>query len=375
MKCLERISGLRNAIKSGKLGPGQMVGTEFAFSQEWGFARNTVRRGIDTLVEEGLLERRPGKGLFVRPPQSATRTVQVVVPNLAWAHQVKFAHGVQAAARDCGAQILIYDAHGQMDLDLDFIRRLPQTSTHGAIIVSLHHRRFSEVLFELKAVDYPFVLVDQRLHDLEVPTVELDNYGGGYMVGKALAQMGHRRVAFLGPLNLQVVNDRLNGFRDAMLDAGVLFDRSLVTNLGGEGLTDWINEIASSAQEAVMPLLSRPDRPSAIFDGSGDIVPFIYQAVRKAGLRIPEDISVVSFDESPFVSFLEPEVARVQLSWTELGKIALDVLLKRMNQTASSRRKNYEHRVMSGEWVASPSLAPFSEPPRDEPSARCRTKE
>src|SRR5687767_14892936 len=95
MKCLKQIAGLRQAITSGKLGPGDMVGTEFAFSQQWGLARNTVRRGVDTLISEGLLERRPGKGLFVRAPHTTTRTVQVVVPNLAWSHVLRIARGAQ----------------------------------------------------------------------------------------------------------------------------------------------------------------------------------------------------------------------------------------------------------------------------------------
>src|SRR5687767_13931739 len=117
MKCLDQISGLREAIKSGQLEPGEMVGTEFAFSQQWGMARNTVRRGITTLVNEGLLERRPGKGLFVRLPNSVTRTVQVVLPDLSWSHVIRIVRGAQEAGSNRGLHTQIYDAHGRMDLD------------------------------------------------------------------------------------------------------------------------------------------------------------------------------------------------------------------------------------------------------------------
>jgi DNA-binding LacI/PurR family transcriptional regulator len=352
------VAELRKAIVSGKLAPGEMVGTEFAFSQDWGIARNTVRRRIAPLIDEGLLERRPGKGLFVSLPDTNTRTVQVIVPDLSWNHVVRIVRGAQEEGSHQRLQTQIYDAHGKLGLDLEMLRRLPHGPTDGAIIVSLHHRRFTEVLVELKATGYPFVLVDQRLHDIEVPTVEIDNYGGGYVVGQKLAEHGHRRVAFLGPMSLQVVADRMNGFRDATLDAGVLFDRAMVIDLGGEGVADWLNERLDVTQDAVIQLLSGPNRPTAIFDGSGDIAPLIYRAVQKLGLRIPEDVSVVAFDDSAkYAQFLEPRVAQLKHSWDSLGRAAMEMLILEMNRSRSNGpHGKIEHRVLSPEWEPGASL-------------------
>jgi DNA-binding LacI/PurR family transcriptional regulator len=363
MKCLERIADLRQAIQSGKLEPGEMVGTEFAFSQEWGMARNTVRRGIATLVNEGLLERRPGKGLFVRLPHSATRTVQVVVPDLSWSHVVRIVRGAQEAGSQRGLHTQIYDAHGQIDLDLEMLRKLPESQADGAIIVSLHHRRFAEVLFELKSARYPFVLVDQRLHDIDVPTIEIDNYGGGYLVGQKLAELGHRRVSFLGPMGLQVVANRLNGFRDATLDAGILFDRSLIVDLGGDGVTDWLNTRLEATQEAVLRLLESPNPPTAIFDGSGDVAPLVYRAVQRAGRRIPQDVSVVAFDDSAkFSQFLDPQAAQLKHAWDELGRLAMNVLVREMDRPRGApRRDEVEHCVISPTWIAGGSLQTIGE--------------
>lgn len=359
MSTTDQIAELREAIESGKLAPGEMVGTEFAFSHQWGIARNTVRRRIAPLIDSGLLERRPGKGLYVSSPNKATKTVQVVVPDLSWTHVVRIVRGAQEAGARHRLQTQIYDAHGQLGLDLEMLRRLPSGPTDGAIIVSLHHRRFTEVLVELKATGYPFVLVDQRLHDVDVPTVEIDNYGGGYGVGQKLAELGHRRVGFLGPMGLQVVVDRMNGFRDATLDAGVLFDRSLVVDLGGDGVADWLNERLDATQDAVNRLLSGPNRPTAIFDGSGDVAPLIYRAVQKLGLKIPEDVSVVAFDDSAkYSQFLEPRVAQLKHSWDSLGQAAMEMLVIEMNRSKSSngRHHNVEHRVVSPEWEPGDSL-------------------
>jgi DNA-binding LacI/PurR family transcriptional regulator len=363
MKNQDQISELRTAIESGKLAPGEMVGTEFAFSQKWGIARNTVRRRIAPLIDEGLLERRPGKGLYVSTPNTSTRTVQVVVPDLSWTHVVRVVRGAQEVGAQRGLQTQVYDAHGQIGLDLEMLRRLPDGPTDGAIIVSLHHRRFTEVLVELAATGYPFVLVDQRLHDIDVPTVEIDNYGGGYVVGQKLAEMGHRRVGFCGPMSLQVVADRMNGFRDATLDAGVLFDRSLVIDLGGEGLANWLNMRLDATQDGVNELLNRPNRPTAIFDGSGDVAPLIYRAVQQLGLRIPEDVSIVSFDDSAkFSQFLEPPVAQLKHSWDYLGRAAMEVLIPLMSRSKyDGAAGKVEHRVISPKWEPGASLQPHLE--------------
>jgi DNA-binding LacI/PurR family transcriptional regulator len=359
----DRIAELRHAIKTGKLAPGEQVGTEFAFSQEWGVARNTVRRRISMLIDEGLLERRPGKGLFVRSPHTVTRTIQLVVPDLTWSHLVKIARGAKATGRALGVQVQVYDAHGDMEWDLEVVRQLPSGPTDGAILASLHHHWFSEVLFELKAVGYPFVLVDQRLHDLEVPTVEIDNYGGGYLAGKKIAEFGHRRVAFLGPMGLQVVVERLNGFRDALLDAGVLFDRSLVVDLGGDDLTDWLNTRLGATVDAVIRLLDAPNAPTAIVDVAGDVAPMIYRAVQQSGRRIPEDVSIVTFDDSAtFSQLLNPQVSQLKHDWEAIGGAALELLLQEMGRTKrTGRRVAAEHRVLPGAWVPGASLAPSRE--------------
>ena len=362
-KGVDQIEGLRASIRSGKLEPGEMVGTESAFAQKWGLARNTVRRAVDTLIRDGLLERRPGKGLYVKLPSTVARAIQVIVPNLAWEHTLQIARGAQQAGAQSGIQIQIYDAHGRMELDLEVVRRLPDRLMDGAIIISVHHPSFSEVLFELKAAGFPFVLADQRLRDLEVPTVEIDNYRGGYIVGQKLAEFGHQRVAFVGPLQLHVINDRLAGFRDAMLDARVMFDRSLVIDLGGEGLNDFLNDRIDTTGQLIAPLLSRSDRPTAIFDASGDVAPQVYRAAQQSGLRIPEDISVVSFEDSPYFRMLDPRVSTLRHPWNEVGKTALEMLLRQIDRKGSPPRRGlFEHHVLQPQWVAGKSLGPMAVP-------------
>jgi LacI family transcriptional regulator len=159
-------------------------------------------------------------------------------------------------------------------------------------------------------------------------------------------------------MNINAVAERLNGFRDAMLDEGVLFDRSLVVDMGGEGLADWLNKRLEVAEEAILRILASPNPPTVIFDGSGDLTPIVYRAVQQVGLKIPQDVSVVTFDDAAtFTQFLDPQVSQLKHSWNDVGRAALDILIAEMNRTTQkSRNEPKEHRIVGFDWVEGASL-------------------
>jgi LacI family xylobiose transport system transcriptional regulator len=159
-------------------------------------------------------------------------------------------------------------------------------------------------------------------------------------------------------MRLQVINDRLSGFRDATLDAGVLFDRSMVVDLGGEGMTDLLTDRVGPSIEVIFSLLSRPDRPTAVFDASGDVAPQVYRAARQVGLSIPRDLSVVTFEDSPHFRALEPEIARLRHPWLEVGRTAMEMLVRQMGRKGSTARGECDHRVLEAQWLPGKSLAP-----------------
>ncbi|MBI4027411.1 MAG: GntR family transcriptional regulator [Verrucomicrobia bacterium] len=352
---------IREEILGGQFKPGQPIGTEKSLAVEADISRNSVRRAVDQLVREGLVQRRPGrgKGVFVRAPHQVVQTVQIVVPNLLWHHCAQIAVGAQSVAASKGIRVQISDAHESPDLELAMLKALPASDTDGALVISLHDPRFTEALFSLKAADYPWVLVDQRIENLEVPSVEIDNYGGGYAVGRELAGMGHRRIAFLGALRVAAVARRLDGLRDAMLDAGVLFDRTLVGDVPAEGIFGSINASATYSLPLVQTLLSRPDRPTVLFDGSGDAIPYACRALRELGLRIPHDVSFVTFEDSPVCELMDPPVACVRQPWDTVGRAAMQMLLDRMDRrNGGVEFAEAQHQVVPFTWVPRASLAP-----------------
>ncbi len=342
---------LRKLLKDGPYAVGTLFGSEHELSREQNVSRVTVRKASQLLVEEGLLERRPGKGLFVRSVQGARAgVIQVVAGNLAWEPCLKACRGVQEAARRGGVQVQIYDAHGSMELVIEQLRRLPDSQVSGAIIISLHAQAFVETLYDLHRRRFPFVMVDQRLRDLEVPSVTADNYDGGYRLGRLLLDAGHRRIAFIGYLVADTVMQRLSGLRDAIADAGLPFDRSLVAEINPDDrLGDWSHLVEPKTAE----LLGRAQPPTAIFASCDAVARSVYRAASAVGRRIPADLSVVGFDDDPLAQVLSPALTTVRQPFDEMGRSAFE-LLERLIADPSCA---VEHRSVAVEVVARGSCA------------------
>lgn len=341
------VERLRLSIRRGERKPGDFLATEQELSREAGISRVSVRRATDQLIREGLIERRAGKGLFVRPLEHATRLIHIVVPDLAFEQCVQIARGAQQVGAERGFKVQVYDANNRMDRDIAVLHQLPGTGTDGALILSWHHPRFTEAVLELKQQGLPLVVVDEHPRDIQIPSVTADNHAGGMMVGNALIDLRHKRIGFIGNLSADTVRARMEGLRDAVNDRGLPFDRSCVLDLQLEPQQDWAARIG----ECTRQLLSRTDRPTAVFFSDDQVAAEGCRTIREMGLRIPKDVSVVGFDDSPLCRWLEPALASVRQPSLEIGRAAMEMLLSMLSQQPSDRNTtDAERRTLGVEW-------------------------
>ncbi len=348
---------LRREIRQGVQKPGDFIGTEQALCRSSGISRVSVRRATDQLIREGLIERRPGKGLFVRDFDRATRMIQIVVPDLAFEQCIQIARGAQEWGVERGFQVQVYDGHNRMDRDIAFLEQLQDSVVEGAIILSWHHPRFTEAMLKLKQSGLPFVLVDEHSEHVEVSSVTADGHAGGLLVGNALVDLGHRSIGFIGNLVAGTVRSRLEGLRDAMGDRGLPFDRSLVMDLAVQPQEDWAQRIAQCTRQ----LLDRPDRPTAIFYSNDQVAAEGYRTIREMGLRVPQDVSIVGFDDSPLCQWLDPPLATVRQPAFEMGQTAMEMLLEMLQLPPATRRRAVRQVTLPVEWMPRASIStPFA---------------
>ena len=167
----------------------------------------------------------------------------------------------------------------------------------------------------------PFINIGRHPDD-RVPYVDAENVGGARTATEHLIRMGHRRIATIaGPLDMTPSQDRLQGFKDVMsahhldVDGGAVVEGDF-TETGGRA--------------AMVRLLSC--KPTAVFAASDSMAIGAIKAIRDTGLRVPEDISVVGFDDIPSAVTIEPELTTVRQPIERLGQLAVDLLIDRLER-------------------------------------------
>jgi len=342
---------VRQAVKKGEYAPGALVASEHELARRHHLSRVTVRRATELLVGEGLLERRAGKGLFVCEDEPAvTQVVKVIVGNLAWEPSVRVPRGAQQVARKHGIEIPVCDAHGSARENLETLLNLPHNGAKGAILMAVHTTDFNEAVVRVRATGFSLVVVDHHPREMAVPAVVADNYQGGFLVGRHLAGLGHSRVAFVGDCVASTVRARLDGFRDALAESGLALPRANIADIAPEDpLANW-DEMVRQAVEGVL----RSDaRPTAVFCSCDAIARACYRVCKTLHLRIPEDLSLVGFDDDPLAEWLSPPLTTVRQPFTEMGQKAMAILQGQLAGQAAEA----ETVTLPVEWVERGSTA------------------
>lgn len=191
------------------------------------------------------------------------------------------------------------------------LSRLGGTLVDGAIIVT------PTVLNAGTSI--PVVAIDPHTGPSEVPTVDADNLAGAVLATEYLLALGHRRIAHLGGRpDLESARLREQGFRQAMAGAGVRVDESLVPTAGYR---------AETADTPVRELLTLADRPTAVFAANDLTAIRTIEIAHELGLRIPEDLSVIGFDNVPESALSTPPLTTINQPLRAMGKAALDLLV------------------------------------------------
>ena len=330
---------LRSLIREHSLAPGAGIGTEVQLARENGLSRMTARRAVQVLVDEGLVERRPGRGVFVRGEGLSPRSIRVLAGNLLWAPAVRVAQAVQEGADAAGLAVSVFDARGDLATFLAELRALPGSGAAGAIVMSQHDAEFNRALAGLVAARFPFVVVDQALADLPAPSVASDNREGGRLAAGALLAAGHRRIAFVGDLAADTTAARAQGVADAC--AAALVPPPILLDIPGQRFENWEPAI----RRRVAELLRARPRPTALACSCDAVALHALRALADAGLAVPRDMSVTGFDDDPIAEWSSPALTTVRQDFGAMGRAALAALAEEIGKA-------------TGETPAPPGVAP-----------------
>ena len=234
-----------------------------------------------------------------------------------WATQVLV--GAQEEAARAGVGVVVTPTHGRTLGNRHWMTSLAQRHSDGLVLVV--SRLQQEADAELEKLRIPYVLVDPiGLPPQDVPIISTTNVDGGFDAAEHLISLGHRRIAIItGDRGLACARERLDGFLQALSQAGIPIDDELIM---------YGNFQESAGYAAADRLLRLPDRPTAIFAGSDLQAYGVYKAAKAHGLVIPDDLSVVGFDDVPMASWVSPPLTTIHQPLTEMAREATRILLE-----------------------------------------------
>ncbi|MCB0064628.1 MAG: LacI family DNA-binding transcriptional regulator [Caldilineaceae bacterium] len=272
----------------------------------------TRQRVQEALAELGYVANRQARSLR----GGRTYTIGLLVRDLGTGYIGEIIRGIDRELGERQYDLLLYTTHGRGRCESDYVATLTRGIVDGLLLVL--PRTPEEYLAELRKSHFPHVLIDHQGIDQTGPAVGATNWQGGYDATAYLAGLGHQRIGLItGDLSLRCAVDRHAGYCAALRDCGLPDDPALVV----EG-----DFTQSTGYQKAKELLCLHTPPSAIF-ASNDVMAFgVMEAARERGLRIPEDLSIVGFDDIPQASSLHPALTTVRQPLEEMGRVATQML-------------------------------------------------
>jgi LacI family transcriptional regulator len=299
----------------------------------------TRHRILDAIETLGYRPNRTARSLRT----SKTYTIGVIIPDIANPFYPAFERGIQDVADQHEHDVITYNTDGLAEKEEKYIRSMLDGRVDGVVTVLFHTN--ARDLFLLLDHHIPVVRLEatrKAAGERPLDNIYLDNAAAARTAVEYLVERGHRRIGLLagrkGPVHYRYV-----GYHDALKAAGIANDESL-TQMGD------FNE--QGGYESMRALLNESP-PTAIFATNDLMAMGAYLAIKEAGLRIPEDIAVIGFDNIPSAKLVSPPLTTIdQFQW-EVGHRAAELLFERLNHLApeTGRSEERPHKLIIRESV------------------------
>ncbi|WP_329116952.1 LacI family DNA-binding transcriptional regulator [Streptomyces sp. NBC_01465] len=272
-----------------------------------------TRARIEDLLREHGYRRRP------QASGNRAALVDLVFNDLDSPWAVEIIRGVEEVAHAAGVGTVVSAIHDRAGSAQQWMKNLRARASDGVILVtSVLEPGMHE---ELHRLGVPLVVIDPAgSPTLDAPTVGATNWAGGMAATEHLIALGHRRIGFVaGPPRLLCSRARLDGYRAALEGAGIAVDDALIVQ------GDFYHASGFAGAEQ---LLALAEPPTALFASSDQMALGAIEALRRRGLRVPEDLSVVGFDDLPEVRWSAPPLTTVRQPLSEMGKVAARTVMR-----------------------------------------------
>lgn len=308
-------------------------------NQSFGYSQETYKRVQDIIKETGYTPNRVARSMVTKQ----SYTIGYLVDDISNPFFPEIAKGISNIATEKGFNLLLCEGGGDAKTAEKHLKTLYESGVDGVITGSYI---LSEVNIDyLLKIQLPFVILDANMTDSCFYNISVDNYNGARTIINYLISKGHRKIACItGPMELESSKNRLNGYKAVMAENGLDWNGLIVegdfTQKGGKRA---VKELEGKGATAVFA-----------FNDLMAIGACAY--LQEQGVKVPEDVSIVGFDDISLASFMFPPLTTMHQPLFEMGQGAMELLLQAMeNRTPGEPRgRKYELTLVERKSVAAP---------------------
>lgn len=283
-------------------------------SEAYRISKDTREKVLDAAREFHYSPNRIARGLKLEK----TETIGLIIPDISNPFFASIAKTIELESRRFGYSLILCDSLDDISTENELINLLSERKVDGIILapVGLNGNHIQGLLQK----NTPVVVIDRYFPGTAIPYITTDNYQGAFMATEYFISCSHHRIACIqGLKGITSSTERVNGYRDALKKHKLTVDESLICG------NDFGEE---NGYLQTLLLLNRNDPPTAIFALGNLISLGMLRAIYEKGFRIPENVSVITFDEQPYSVFLRSPMTTIEQPREKIAKMAVNVLFE-----------------------------------------------
>lgn len=328
---------LKNEILDGIYKPGDRIPSEKELTDSFKISRITSKKALEKLVEEGIVYRQQGKGTFVSqyievnkisPTTSYRKPLfGLIVTNFDDSYSSKLISSIEIASEE-QCLIILKQSFGLPEKEEKIIKEFLEFGVDGMIIYPAQAEHFSSEILKMVVNKFPFVLIDRSFKGVAATAISTDNVHAAKLGINYLFELGHEKIGVLSPKTIETttIEDRFDGIFQAYAERNSVVNRDL-----------WCTKIKSTLPvpgatpeqdvEVITKFLKKHPEITALFALEYHIAVLAKRAMEKLGLRVPEDISILCFDE-PGNNITDFIFTHLKQEEEQIGSMAINRLLE-----------------------------------------------
>lgn len=309
---------LKKQIIRGDLLPGEKITSENTLASQFNLSRHTVRQALGELENEGYIYREKGRGTFCSRPKINAQSIAVLTTYISDYIFPSIIRGIEEILSAAGYNLILANTNNDKAKEALCLENYLSQKIDALIIEptkSALENSNINYYRKLEEKGIPYLMINAYYPDLDPAFLIMDDTQGTYLATHHLLQLGHRRIAGLFKTDdLQGVK-RQAGFFSALKDYGIPENYALV----GQYTTE---QIRSYPYQFIRSILQKEPRPTAIVCYNDQVALNVLEAIRNEGLKVPDDISIVGYDDSPLATATEIKLTTIRHPKAEMGRQA-----------------------------------------------------